>query len=267
MCSSMNRVESYRQHAQTSKTQLEVAVSQLDLYLPATYENILALLLVAVFAIEMCKPSLCWVIINNAALLCQNLGYHRIQTMVNDTEEERSAKINVFWFVYSMDKSLSLRLGRASVIQDWDMSLPYPNMDSDHARFGSLVQMGTNGTSMLIYWIKVSQVQGQVYEKLFSPAAFCKSREERARIATELVDGLNRAWAERGEASAFDFSFLETPSQGSGPKTTVPNPHTMELPSSRKRLPITRTTPTQQSLGGSVAGGYRPMEMEGVQSG
>ena len=42
-------------------------MSQLELYLPATYENILALLLASAFAMELCKPSLCWVMISTAA--------------------------------------------------------------------------------------------------------------------------------------------------------------------------------------------------------
>ena len=183
-------------------------MSQLDLYLPATYENILALLLGSAHAVELCKPSLCWTMISTAAHLSQNLGYHRYQTMKDDSEEERNAKIHVFWFIYMMDKTLSLRLGRASIIQDWDMSLPYPNIDSDHARFGSLVQQGQKGTEMLLYWIKVAQIQGQAYEKLFSPGGSLRPVDERARIATELVESLNKAWSERGEVNVFDFNFL-----------------------------------------------------------
>ncbi|KAF1954350.1 hypothetical protein CC80DRAFT_476084 [Byssothecium circinans] len=255
-----NRVEGYRQHIQPCKTQFEIAISQLDLYLPATYENIVALLLASAFAIELCKPSLCWVLITNAAGLAQNLGYHRIQTMANDTEDERSSKIQVFWFIYMIDKTLSLRLGRASVIQDWDMSLPYPSMDDDHARFGSLVQMGVKRSSMSLYWIKVAQTQGKVYENLFSPAAFCKSREERARTATELVAALNQAWAERGEASAFYFAYTEVTPPGLTSTMTGPNPHTLELPARRKRPSATYPTPSQQSLGGSPAPRVQTME-------
>ena len=187
---------------------MEVAMSQLDLYLPATYENILALLLGSAHAIELSKPSLCSTMISTAAHLAQNLGYHRHQTMKDDSEEERNAKIHVFWFIYMMDKTLSLRLGRASIIQDWDMSLPYPNIDSDHARFGSLVQQGQKGTEIMLYWIKVAQIQGQAYEKLFSPAGSLRPMEERARTATELVAALNKCWSERGEVNAFDFDYL-----------------------------------------------------------
>lgn len=75
------------------------------------------------YAIELSKPSLCWIMTSNAVSLCQSLGYHRYSTMKDDTEEQRAAKVHAFWFIYMLDKNLSLRLGRASSFQDWDMSL------------------------------------------------------------------------------------------------------------------------------------------------
>ncbi|PVI00035.1 hypothetical protein DM02DRAFT_614634 [Periconia macrospinosa] len=252
------RVEAYRRHAQTSRTQMEIAMSQLDIYLTPSYENILALLIGSAYAIEMCKPSLCWILNANAAGLCQVLGYHRIQTMTNDTEEERNAKIHIFWFIYLMDKTLSLRLGRASVIQDWDMSLPYPVVDHDHERFSALVQMGNKGNSMLLYWIKVGQIQGKTYEQLFSPAAFCKSPEERAQTATELVAAMNQTWAERGEASVFDLFFVEgfrSPmheamlSYSFNNPGLPPDPNTINLPSGREQAKVVYTALVEHTHG------------------
>ena len=56
--------------------------------------------------------------ISSAAGLCQSLGYHRINTMVNDNPEDRQTKIQIFWMIYMLDKTLSLRLGRSSILQD-----------------------------------------------------------------------------------------------------------------------------------------------------
>lgn len=230
---------------------MEVAISQLDLYIPATYENILALLLGAAYAIEMCKPSLCWVMISNAAGLCQSLGYHRIQTMKDDNEDERMAKVHVFWFIYLMDKTLSLRLGRASLIQDWDMSLPYPTLENETTPFGGLLQDGPKGTDMLLYWIRVGQIQGKTYEKLFSPAAFLRPQEERAHIAAELVSAMNEAWAGRGEASALDFAFKGVTLPSYVPKKTGVGPSATDPPSKQKRSAVMYPTPAQQSFGAS----------------
>lgn len=200
------KIESYRQYAHVCKTHMEIAMSQLDLFLPASYENILALLLAAAYAVELCKPSLCWILNSTAAGLAQHLGYHRISSMKNDSAEERSAKVHVFWFIYLLDKTLSLRLGRASVIQDWDMSLPYPNTEED-----PVLRTSGKGAQMQVYWIKLAQIQGHTYEQLFSPAAFLKSDEERIRSATELVEAINQAWIDRGGASVLDIKHHGVP--------------------------------------------------------
>ncbi|KAJ4364697.1 hypothetical protein N0V83_009294 [Neocucurbitaria cava] len=209
---------------------LEVAMSQLDMFMPANYENIMALLLGAAHAIELCKPSLCWTLISSAAGLSQNLGYHRINTMMNDTVQDRRSKLHVFWMIYMFDKTLSLRLGRASLIQDWDISLPF-------IAPGDEALNGTEGSKMLAYWVKVAQVQGQTYEKLFSPAAFLRSPTERTRVAVDLVDAMNMAWYERGDASMGDltnFSKSHTLHQQKATFTANSSPNETEVPSKRR---------------------------------
>jgi hypothetical protein len=57
----------YRTYITQCKIQIEVAMSQLDIFIPANYENIMALLLGGACAIELCKPSVCSVMISTAA--------------------------------------------------------------------------------------------------------------------------------------------------------------------------------------------------------
>jgi hypothetical protein len=219
---------------------MEVAISQLDLFIPASYENVMALCLGAACAIEMCKPSLAWVLTAMAAGISQNLGYHRFQTFQNDEEEERNSKIHLFWLIYMFDKQLSLRLGRASVIQDWDMSLPAitPTPTQDERTI--------KPSQIISYWTKIAKVQGQTYEKLFSPAAFLRSPEERTRTAIELVNAMNQAWYERGETSLLDFtSFNSAEDLTKRRKVAMASPNDTELPSKRKRF-------VPQSLGTSL---------------
>jgi len=210
---------------------MEVAMGQLDIFMPATYENIMALLISAMCLIEMCKPSTCWIMISAAAGLSQNLGYHRINTMTNDSVEDRDAKIRVFWTIYMFDKTLSLRLGRASIIQDWDISLPFISVKEKP-------MSSLSGSQILSYWVKVARVQGLTYEKLFSPAAFLQPVEERARIAQELVNTMNQAWYERPQAVFMKFTsdgeeILFMPQQTT---PTIHSPDTTEIPSKRKGL-------------------------------
>lgn len=166
-----------------------------------------------------------------AAGTSQNLGYHRYQTFQNDEEDERNSKVHVFWMIYMFDKQLSLRLGRASVIQDWDMSLPLITSTPSPA------SMPIEASQMMAYWIKVAKVQGQTYEKLFSPSAFLKSPEERLSTAVELVNAMNQAWYERGEASIMDLRPGITGEDVSKrQKVAMASPNDTEIPSKRRRL-------------------------------
>ena len=225
-------VSNFSAYSLLCKQHLEVALSQLDLFMPATYENIMALVLGTAQAIELCKPSLCWVLVSSAASLCQNLGYHRINTMTNDTPEVRQSKIHVFWMIYIFDKTLSLRLGRASAIQDWDISLPFV-LPSD------ATPRGPEGGQILTYWIKVARIQGQTYEKLFSPAAFLRTPAERTRTAVELVNAMSLAWYERGEACITDLAEWSSYRKGNSPPSKLnmhTSPNETELPSKRKHV-------------------------------
>lgn len=185
------------------------------MFLPASYENIIALEVGIACAIEMSRPSLAWVLASSAAKLCQDLGYHRFETMKDDTKQERRSKMHVFWLVCMFEKQLSLRLGRASRIQDWDVSLPLLAVREASPN-------GFEGGDMLIYWVKVAKVSGQIYERLFSPAAFRKPLEERSRTAAALVKAMDQAWSERGQASTVDIK------SGLCPNET-------EVPSKRKQ--------------------------------
>lgn len=111
--------------------------------------------------------------------------------MKSDTPEDRHIKILVFWFVYIMDKNLSLRLGQASTIQDYDISIPQPAPGSPA------------WPPVLWYWIKVAETQGQVYEQLYSPRAFSKTDQERSQTANRLSMSLQEAFNSRYKVGRF----------------------------------------------------------------
>jgi hypothetical protein len=120
--------------------------------------------------------------------MCQTLGYHRINTMAQDTELERDEKIALFWYVYMADKTISLRLGRAATIQDYDISLPVPEQS---------VIFPDAYIPFLSYWIEVARIQGQVAEQLYSPAAALLRQHERWRRADVLSSALAHAFESR----------------------------------------------------------------------
>lgn len=90
-------------------------------------------------------------------------GFHRTEHHLRHPESS-SVKASLFWHIYSLDKSLGLRLGRAPVIQDWDISI-LPKFSPR-----GLNGLETAGVEMV--WVKISHLQGRVYEKLLAAFSF-----------------------------------------------------------------------------------------------
>lgn len=205
--------ENYQAYLRLCKYNTEIALAGLKLLLLATKETIQALtlgvsthispllistvltvfLMQAMHAIEVSRPSFAWTLTSTAAQLCQTLGYHRASSMENDSRPERESKVRLFWSVYCLNKGLSLRLGQASVIQDYDISLRADTGD-----------LGIEGPwkRVVPLWIRLAMIQGKVYELLYSPAALCKSESERVGHAERLAGEMRRGVMEPFEVGA-----------------------------------------------------------------
>ncbi|KAI1825856.1 fungal-specific transcription factor domain protein [Xylaria intraflava] len=145
-----------------SQNNLEIALAQLNMMMPATAENIEALLMGACFCIDESRASFGWLLVARAAHMCRTLGYHQIHTMKDDEPQTKGDKSLLFWCTYMLDKALSLRLGRASVLQDFDISLPHQTPDAKAAY---------PGREVITLWIQHARVLGRIYERLYSPGA------------------------------------------------------------------------------------------------
>jgi hypothetical protein len=89
----------------------------------------------AAYAIYTADINAAWTLTSTAARLCQSLGYHRLSLDKNGDIKLYEKRAMLFWSVYFIDKSLSLRLGRASALQDFDIStLPQEIFDVFHVQ-------------------------------------------------------------------------------------------------------------------------------------
>ncbi|CAF3543745.1 unnamed protein product [Fusarium graminearum] len=172
--------EAYTAHSILCRDNLETALSNLPLHLPATTDMILALVFGAFYAIELSKPSLSWTLTVKASELCQTNAYHRLSSMENDKSEDSRYKQFLFWSIYFIDKSLSLRLGRPSTIPDWDITIPRPSINDAHSEPVS---------AYFVLWIETARCQGNIYEMLYSPNAMAQSDQvKQSRVEALLSD-------------------------------------------------------------------------------
>ncbi len=115
---------------------------------------------------------------SQASQLCQILGYHRARAAAAPHDNETAEAI-LFWMTYILDKGMSLSLGRASTIQDYDITLP---------RTVRKLSVGDEWRSLLNAWIKHAEIQGNIYERLYSPPALAQPEEQRLRAARALAE-------------------------------------------------------------------------------
>jgi hypothetical protein len=158
--------EEYLSYGRLCQANIDTSLATLPLFLSPKIENVQALSLGALYAIDVARPSVAWHLNATAAQLAQTGGFHRNECLAMDPPRVAQVKAICFWQIYTVDKGLGLRLGRASVIQDCDISIA---RELDFEGFPYLEE-----TPIPSLWLKLGQVQGRIYKELYvkSPDSF-----------------------------------------------------------------------------------------------
>ncbi|KAK6213104.1 fungal specific transcription factor domain-containing protein [Colletotrichum tabaci] len=151
--------EEHLAYARLCRENLETGLAYLPLHIPASSDAIAALLFGAFYAMEFSKSSLCWALSSKASELCQTLGYHQVAAANSERPADSKYTSFLFWTTYYIDKSLSLRLGRASTIPDWDTTISPPVMPSSDQE---------PVLAFFPLWVKAAKCQGNIYKMLYS---------------------------------------------------------------------------------------------------
>lgn len=130
------------------------------------------------------KPLLTWTFSATGARQVVSLGYHRKSSMKNDTPEVAEDKRQVFWTYYMVDKNLSLNMGYAPTIQDYDVDVEYFSCSPDPG----IAPWDKAALAM----IEMSRLQGLIYERLYSRQALHSSHEAKAQVIDDLFPRLQR---------------------------------------------------------------------------
>lgn len=133
----------------------------------------------AMHALEISKPSVGWNLASTAMHLCQTLGYHRLSSMEHEPLVVQRQKQLVFWSVYTILNMMTLRLGRACPIQNYDISLPLPPADT--------LAVPEPWGLVCVLWTKSAIIQSKVYQYLYSPEALQQPGDHRVAHAKQLA--------------------------------------------------------------------------------
>ncbi|KAM0541556.1 hypothetical protein ACHAO7_010448 [Fusarium culmorum] len=140
------------------------------------------------------------VIISAAMRLIHKMGLHnRISTEHLSLTEQRQHAY-VFWLAYIVDKDLSLRAQQPSVQldDDIDLDLPMemPAICDSEAKAGIVTTVdGNTRLNYLLARIQLANIQGNVYDHLYSTRASKRTPEERKVSRERIVKALDE-WKE-----------------------------------------------------------------------
>jgi hypothetical protein len=170
----------YWSYAQSFKLCFEDCLRHYSILSIPTFDNILALVFGAGHAIQVSEYASAWPMVSAAANMSQALGWHRLPNgYTRDSEAQRV----LFWLIYYFDKCLSLRLGRSSNIQDFDITVNYPG-DPAEAEYHSW-------HLWFLTLIETAATHGLIYEHLFSPGSMNQSSTQRLQRIAEIAARLD----------------------------------------------------------------------------
>lgn len=125
------------------------------------------------------------------------MGYHRKLSQAHGRSVSPRYAQFLFWTTYYIDKSLSLRLGRASTIQDWDITIDPPSASDAQEPV----------LAFFVLWIKAARCQGNIYEMLYAPGSMTQSNDVRQSRVDFLASSLNQI-AQDWEKAKVRYEFI-----------------------------------------------------------
>jgi hypothetical protein len=116
------------------------------------------------------------------------MGLHKHLIITPDNamlSTEAEQRQRVFWVLYALDKNISIRLGRPSMISDDDIGLvsPLPTQTLEIARPDSHL---SDRHHIFLKLVMLSQIESRIYSELYSSNAERKSASERLKSIVSL---------------------------------------------------------------------------------
>ncbi|OJJ06476.1 hypothetical protein ASPVEDRAFT_87774 [Aspergillus versicolor CBS 583.65] len=129
--------------------------------------------------------------------LAHRLGLHNHAASAYLDPVRRRQHARVFWLAYILDKDLSLRAQQPSVQLDDDIDVELPSAftvsNDDNDKMAGIVMTADGNASMNYFLarVKLANIEGRIYDCLFSNRAVNGSLEERESAKESIVSSLD----------------------------------------------------------------------------
>lgn len=119
-----------------------------------------------------------------AVRLAQGMGIHKDASLEWDvTQVEAQERSRIFWVLYWMDKTISLRMGRPSAIDDAEVSCPFP----------TTLNMADDSFDFFLFAARYARICSQIISLMYSAKALISPLSQLFETAEKLEQKL-RKW-------------------------------------------------------------------------
>ncbi|KAH7245479.1 hypothetical protein BKA59DRAFT_475858 [Fusarium tricinctum] len=189
----------FMSQAMLCQRNLENILTGLPFNLPCTPDYALALLMVSNYYLQQCRISMSWNTLAAAAQMCQTLGFARDILPRPETREAKQRRAKLVWYLHMNDKMLALRLSRPALIRDGEITLNFEALEAD----------GSDGPTPVIgKWARICDLQGRIYDNLYSPRALLQSDSQREAQARNLAANLHTLYHSKSIAEDHLFQSI-----------------------------------------------------------
>jgi hypothetical protein len=143
-------------------------------------------------------PTQALILITATLRLAHKMGLHNRAASAHLNSEERRQYAHAFWLVYILEKDLSLRAQQPSLQLDDDIDLDLPHFlpeDNDEDGSAAGVVITADGNARMNYFlarVQLANIEGGVYNCIYSTRAALHSPEERVAAANSILDALEK---------------------------------------------------------------------------
>lgn len=176
-------IEDMQIYQQACESNFQLGIQSNEIAAIPTFYNAMALCMGALAAQRSANTARQNLLISVSARHCLSLGYHRKPKRgVSEVDAERQSRL--FWHVYMSEASLTLRLGRAAIIQDYDVDVPPAKPPRAEGYLAWTVSFEL--------FLDFARLQAQIYSALYSPASKMIDPSRRKQCVTDLAVQMNQ---------------------------------------------------------------------------
>ncbi|QKD61702.2 uncharacterized protein FOBCDRAFT_147208 [Fusarium oxysporum Fo47] len=151
------------------------------------------------YHLENCRISMSWNSLAAAVQMCQTLGFTRENLPKPESREAKQRRAKLIFYIHLCDKMLALRLSRPVLIRDGEITIDFEAFEADR---------GDGPTPVIEKWARFCNLQGRIYDILYSPGSLLQQDIQRETNARRLAAEMEQLFQTKSLAEEHLFESI-----------------------------------------------------------